>query len=685
LKRLNLAGCHGVSDAGVAELAGCCKQLTRLNLSRCERLGEFGDTALVALGRYCKELEELDLHGCRHVKDLGLKAIGQCHCLEVLRLTNCHEVTSDAVRALAKGCSALRDLSLSGCLKIKNRDLIVLAEACTSLQALDLSGCVEVRGKGLKSIVEQCPRLSTLNLSGCKNMDASALQHFVPNPSAKWAGCLTLSELYLQDCPRLTEASVRSVAHSCTKLFTLDITNCRQLGRRFVQQLLDELPFVDRAHEWVGFAPKPNAWALIAARDRELLENRSATQLQRCWRGLLSRRGLHAVRVARAAIFFVPLAQAKFRGLVARRRAAKAALLRVEARSTLRMQAAFRGHVGRKEAQRRRNIKVIQGSNDHAASVIQRTYRGHLHCRITRKIRGIKREQAMQQLRYEALLQLSATRLQNAWRAKQCRARVAALLAAIEANRARRALEWASAQRVQQVVRGHWGRRRARQRQEYVDLKALELHSTKVIQAGYRGLQGRAELQRRKQVARWDLEDRMVALVQRSWRAMRGRHLTALMKSLWKLREREAGQATRIARCWRGFVSRKFVRLVKARMEHTYLLQRSGLHIQRLYRGHRGRTAREVAVEVAKLRTTAAPLFEAKAEFEGLLTERNLQMARLKATLAEDVADEARLTEELDMALKIKSKFHDSARITGAPQVTGYGLRVTGYGLRVKG
>jgi hypothetical protein len=160
----------------------------------------------------------------------------------------------------------------------------------------------------------------------------------------------------------------------------------------------------------------------------------------------------------------------------------------------------------------------------------------------------------------------------------------------------------------------------------------------------------------------------MVALVQRSWRAMRGRHLTALMKSLWKLREREAGNATRIARCWRGFVGRKFVRLAKARMAHEYLLQRCGLRIQRLYRGHRGRTAWEVAFEVEKLHTTAAPLFEAKAEFEGLLKELNRQIEMLKATLTEDVADEERLTEELDMALKIKSKFHDSARITGAPQ-----------------
>jgi F-box/leucine-rich repeat protein 2/20 len=102
LKTMNLAGCNSVSDAGVAELAACCKQLKRMNLSRCERLGEFGDTALIALGKYCQDLEELDLFGCKHVKDAGLKAIGQCHNLEVLRLTNCNEVSSDAVRSLAK-------------------------------------------------------------------------------------------------------------------------------------------------------------------------------------------------------------------------------------------------------------------------------------------------------------------------------------------------------------------------------------------------------------------------------------------------------------------------------------------------------------------------------------------------------------------------------------------------------
>jgi hypothetical protein len=507
-----------------------------------------------------------------------------------------------------------------------------------------------------------------MNLSGCKNVDGGALQHFVPNPVKKWGGCITLSELYLEGCPKLTESSVRNVAHSCTKLFTLDISNCKKLGRRFVQELIDELPFVDRAHEWVGFAPKSNANELIAKRDRELLEKHSATNIQRLRRGLVARRGLHEVRMARAAIFFVPLAQAKFRGLLARRRAAKAALLRQEEQSALHMQAAFRGHLGRKEAKKRHHIKTIQGNNDHAASVIQRTYRGHMHCKITRQIRAIKQEHERQALRYEARLRMAAIQLQNAWRGHKGRGQVKIMIAAMEAKRVRAELELVSTQKIQKVIRGHWGRKCAIDRKEFLLHKAMELHSTKVIQSGYRGLQGRAELRRRKQIAQWDLEDRMVAMVQRAWRGMRGRHLTALMKSLWKLRERESFNATRIQRCWRGFLSRKLVRLVKAKIEREIMLQKCGLLIERIYRGHRGRTSWEVAFEVDKLHTTARPLFEAKEEMESLLKNLNRQIDESKAMLTADTIDEEKLTEELDMALKIKSKFHDSARITGAPQ-----------------
>lgn len=57
-----------MSDTGVAELAKMSTSLTYLNISRCERVGEYGDRALIQLGRSCHQLKGLDAFGCSHAQ-----------------------------------------------------------------------------------------------------------------------------------------------------------------------------------------------------------------------------------------------------------------------------------------------------------------------------------------------------------------------------------------------------------------------------------------------------------------------------------------------------------------------------------------------------------------------------------------------------------------------------------------
>lgn len=45
-----------------------CTGLTYLNISRCERVGEYGDRALIQLGRSCHQLKGLDAFGCSHAQ-----------------------------------------------------------------------------------------------------------------------------------------------------------------------------------------------------------------------------------------------------------------------------------------------------------------------------------------------------------------------------------------------------------------------------------------------------------------------------------------------------------------------------------------------------------------------------------------------------------------------------------------
>ena len=48
-----MAGCENITDEGMAVLAQGCRKLEELDVSGCPSVGEFGDRALLALGRYC--------------------------------------------------------------------------------------------------------------------------------------------------------------------------------------------------------------------------------------------------------------------------------------------------------------------------------------------------------------------------------------------------------------------------------------------------------------------------------------------------------------------------------------------------------------------------------------------------------------------------------------------------------
>jgi hypothetical protein len=46
-----------VTSTNIQQVAKCCTRLTELNVSGCRHLGEFGDRALVEIGKHCPDLK----------------------------------------------------------------------------------------------------------------------------------------------------------------------------------------------------------------------------------------------------------------------------------------------------------------------------------------------------------------------------------------------------------------------------------------------------------------------------------------------------------------------------------------------------------------------------------------------------------------------------------------------------
>ena len=65
---LHLAGCRGVTDAGLSALAEHSKKLVHLDLNACVLVTNEGLVSLAELS----ELQRLNLSGCRSVSDAGI-------------------------------------------------------------------------------------------------------------------------------------------------------------------------------------------------------------------------------------------------------------------------------------------------------------------------------------------------------------------------------------------------------------------------------------------------------------------------------------------------------------------------------------------------------------------------------------------------------------------------------------
>ncbi|OWZ19093.1 hypothetical protein PHMEG_0006720 [Phytophthora megakarya] len=659
--------CRGVSDAGIVKIAQCCKDLRHLDVSECSRLGEYGDKALLEIGKCCPKLRVLDLFGCQHVHDPGVRAVAKgCPLLTTLRLTGCRDVSSFAIRALAQQCTQLEVLSLSGCIKTTNSDLELLATNCPQLTWLDISGSPNIDARGVCALAQNCTSLTYLSLAGCLRIGDSALNELINTG----AGGLTktLTELSLAGCPRVTENGVDALTTVCNNLITLNLTNCKQIGRRFLQRLITKLQYVQWATSFFGYEPLPNAAELCRQRDHRLLRIHSAVKIQSAMRGCLARGGLWQAKLKYVERRILPMIQARVRGFLVRRRIAAEKQYQLEDHAAQLIGRAYRDLQLRRILARAKRIRNIKEHEDEAALIFQKFFRGYRDRKLVAKMRyEIYCEQQLQ-ARVLAMENIAATKLQRAYRGHRGRSDAAMLRSIKEAQRLQHEQEVRAAAYIQRVYRGHKGREIRAQRLAEL-LHKQQCHEGAIkMQKVFRGHQARRHAVILREEANELRILNAVLTIQRYWRGIRDKHLTAVLLGLVKLRARENEAAHSIQAAYRMHASRGFMKAMKLALEAQLRRVKAATDIQRLVRGHRGRGEAELQRELQKFRLQAKPLFAKETRFQGLVDELNKKVEELQRKIGADEKDEKALTLELEKTLRIKTKYHDSSRITGTPQ-----------------
>ncbi|XP_071590100.1 F-box and leucine-rich repeat protein 13 isoform X2 [Heliangelus exortis] len=165
LTYLSLRYCGNVTDAGI-EALGEMSSLISIDLSGTI----ISDTGLRALGSY-GNIKKLTIANCKNISDAGIQEFCEgTNQLEYFHVSHCPQLTADTVVALAFHCQALTSVSIAGCPEMTDTCIKYLAAACHYLCFLDVSGCIHLTDKALKYLWEGCKRLQILKMLYCRNI-----------------------------------------------------------------------------------------------------------------------------------------------------------------------------------------------------------------------------------------------------------------------------------------------------------------------------------------------------------------------------------------------------------------------------------------------------------------------------------------------------------------------------------
>ncbi|XP_025107990.1 dynein regulatory complex subunit 6-like isoform X5 [Pomacea canaliculata] len=229
IQDLNLSGCLGLDDDTLKLITKGCKILLYLNISHTS----LTDASLRAVAKYCVNLQYISLAFCNKFSDRGLHYLSNGKCskkLEYLDLSGCLQVTPQGFQNLASGCINLTTLILDDFPTLMDDSIIMMTEKCHKIHTVSFLGSPLLTDESFKHLA-QLKQLRVLKVDG---------NHRISDDSMRMVGklCPDLQHIYLTDCQRLTDSTLKSFAN-CRSLTVLNIADCVRISDAGVRHLTE--------------------------------------------------------------------------------------------------------------------------------------------------------------------------------------------------------------------------------------------------------------------------------------------------------------------------------------------------------------------------------------------------------------------------------------------------------------
>eukprot|EP00127_Corallochytrium_limacisporum_P001218 Clim_evm5s46 gene=Clim_evmTU5s46 len=231
LRSLVLFSVWDLTSAGLMVITNVNPQLDYLEVSNCRKLT---DEAIVHTVKTCKELRHLELSYCKSLGDASLQAIVEhCHNLRVLNLQRCVGMSAEGFAIFRKhSLPLLERAEFSDLLAINDELILFMVRNMPKLKRLNLAFCSNITDEALVSIAAFCHELEELDLSCVgANITDEGIAELTEGKCRD-----TLRFISLRNCPQVTNASVLALDESCTRLRTINVSNCKLVTPAVAQQ-----------------------------------------------------------------------------------------------------------------------------------------------------------------------------------------------------------------------------------------------------------------------------------------------------------------------------------------------------------------------------------------------------------------------------------------------------------------
>ncbi|XP_041460659.1 F-box/LRR-repeat protein 14-like [Lytechinus pictus] len=147
--------------------------------------------------------------------------------IQSLNLSGCYNLTDVGFsHAFSKEIPTLTVLNLSLCKQITDNSLWRIAQYLKQLEVLDLAGCSNITNTGLLVIASGLHKLKGLNLRSCRHISDVGIGYLAGVSAEAARGTRDLELLVLQDCQKLSDTALMSIAKGLHKLKSLNLSFC---------------------------------------------------------------------------------------------------------------------------------------------------------------------------------------------------------------------------------------------------------------------------------------------------------------------------------------------------------------------------------------------------------------------------------------------------------------------------